>query len=162
MRGLPIRRKEAANLPAQPKDSVASKGALSFSSPTDASELEADAVEERVVSSTEGGADESTARSVGAAGIHESTGRTESVLGNRPRAGGSAVRSHVGGGVPLPDAERQFFERRIGADFSNVRIHADAAAAETARLLGADAFSVGGDVAFAHGQYRPGTLDRCR
>src|SRR5215218_7862079 len=40
-------------------------------------------------------------------------------------------------------------------DLSGVRIHADAAAAESARAVGALAYTVGRDVVFAAGQYAP-------
>ena len=62
------------------------------------------------------------------------------------------------GGEPLP-AERRFFEERLGFDLSRVRVHADRPAAEAARALDAEAFTVGRDVAFADGRYRPSTRD---
>jgi len=51
------------------------------------------------------------------------------------------------------------FERvpRFGHDFSRVRVHTDARAATVARSLDALAFTVGDDIAFAPGQYRPGS-----
>ena len=51
------------------------------------------------------------------------------------------------------------FERvpRFGHDFSQVRVHTDARAATVARSLDALAFTVGNDIAFAPGQYRPGS-----
>jgi hypothetical protein len=48
-------------------------------------------------------------------------------------------------------------EPRFGHDFSRVRIHSDAKAAESARAFGARAFTVGTDIAFAEGEYRPDT-----
>ncbi|HEU4324980.1 MAG TPA: DUF4157 domain-containing protein [Roseiflexaceae bacterium] len=62
-----------------------------------------------------------------------------------------------GGGSPLPAGERSFFENRFGHDFSQVRIHADSGAADTARSLNARAFTVGNDIAFDAGEYQPGT-----
>ena len=61
------------------------------------------------------------------------------------------------GGHPLPDSERSFFESRFGRDFSQVRIHTDARAAESARSVSALAYTKGSDVVFGAGQYRPGT-----
>jgi hypothetical protein len=51
------------------------------------------------------------------------------------------------------------FERvpRFGHDFSQVRVHTDARAATVAQSLDALAFTVGDDIAFAPGQYRPGS-----
>ena len=44
---------------------------------------------------------------------------------------------------------------RFGRDFSRVRVHTDSDAAESADVLDAAAYSVGNDVIFAPGQYRP-------
>ena len=48
-------------------------------------------------------------------------------------------------------------ERSFGSTFAEVRVHADAAAARVSDDLGARAFTVGDDIAFAAGQYQPGT-----
>lgn len=48
-------------------------------------------------------------------------------------------------------------EAHLGHDLSHVRIHTDESAALAARAIGAPAFTVGSDVAFAAGQYAPGT-----
>jgi outer membrane protein OmpA-like peptidoglycan-associated protein len=64
-----------------------------------------------------------------------------------------------GGGQPIPQAERAFFEPRFGADFSQVRVHRDQHAAETACDLNARAFTVGKDVVFGAGQYSPETSE---
>ena len=58
-------------------------------------------------------------------------------------------------GQPLDSATRAFFEPRFGHDFSSVRLHTDAKAAESARSVNALAYSVGSDVVFGAGQYRP-------
>lgn len=52
-------------------------------------------------------------------------------------------------GDPLPDAVR----RRVGGDFSQVRVHSD----ESAREIGAAAYTVGDHVVFAPGRYAPNT-----
>ena len=58
----------------------------------------------------------------------------------------------------LLDADsRAFFERRFGADLSGVRIHNSAQAATSADAVGALGYTVGQHIAFASGQYRPGT-----
>jgi RNase P protein component len=81
------------------------------------------------------------------------TGRTPEVTPDL-KARLNAIR---GGGRPLPQSDRAFFEPRFGRDFSQVRIHTDARAAEAARALNARAFTLGRDVAFGAGQYSPGT-----
>ncbi|MBV9270747.1 MAG: DUF4157 domain-containing protein [Candidatus Eremiobacteraeota bacterium] len=46
-------------------------------------------------------------------------------------------------GKPLAAEDRAFFEPRFGYDFSNVRIHDDAQAAQSAQQVGAAAYTVG-------------------
>src|SRR5690349_11231589 len=60
-------------------------------------------------------------------------------------------------GQPLDPATRAFLEPRFGHDFSNVRVHTDARAAESARAVNALAYTVGRDVVFGAGQYAPNT-----
>ncbi len=67
------------------------------------------------------------------------------------------IRAARGGGASLPAAERAFFEPRLGADLSRVRVHPDGGAADLNRRLGARAFTVGSDVFFGRGEYRPGS-----
>ncbi|HEY9206912.1 MAG TPA: DUF4157 domain-containing protein [Candidatus Methanoperedens sp.] len=63
-----------------------------------------------------------------------------------------------GGGQPLPESTRAFYEERFGYDFSQVRVHADAKAAEAAQAVNARAYTVGKDVVFGTGQYTPDTI----
>jgi hypothetical protein len=58
-------------------------------------------------------------------------------------------------GRPLDRAVRETMERRFRHDFSRVRIHTDARAAESARAVGATAYTVGRDVVFDTGRYAP-------
>jgi hypothetical protein len=60
----------------------------------------------------------------------------------------------LGPGQSLPAVERSYFERRLGADLSAVRVHPESAAAAA---LGARGFAAGRDIAVAPGQWRPGT-----
>jgi len=46
-------------------------------------------------------------------------------------------------------------ERRLGFDLRRVRIHTDDRAARSADEVGALAYTVGADIVFAHGRYRP-------
>jgi hypothetical protein len=52
---------------------------------------------------------------------------------------------------------RALMERGFGRDFSDVRVHVDARAAESARAMRALAYTVGRDVVFGSGQFAPGT-----
>jgi uncharacterized protein DUF4157 len=58
-------------------------------------------------------------------------------------------------GQPLDRATRQFMESRFAHDFSRVRVHTDARAAESARAVNAAAYTVANDVAFGAGRYAP-------
>ena len=78
------------------------------------------------------------------------------VLAPRIQAQINALR---GGGQPLSASARAFFEPLFGYDFSGVRIHTDTQAAETARTLNAQAFTIGRDVVFGSGQYVPWTIN---
>ncbi|MGH7512923.1 MAG: DUF4157 domain-containing protein [Gemmatimonadales bacterium] len=60
-------------------------------------------------------------------------------------------------GYPLDAASRAFMEPRFGHDFSRVRVHTGANAAESARAVGAHAYTVGHDIVFGAGQLVPGT-----
>ena len=60
-------------------------------------------------------------------------------------------------GQPLDPTTRTFFEPRFGYDFSRVRVHTDAPAAESARAVNALAFTVDRDIVFEAGHYAPET-----
>jgi hypothetical protein len=60
-------------------------------------------------------------------------------------------------GLPLDPDIRRFMEPRIGHDFGNVRIHIDSNATESARSVGAQAYTVGRDIVFGSGQFSPHT-----
>ena len=64
-----------------------------------------------------------------------------------------------GGGEPLPQSTRSYFEPRFGADFSGVRIHTGAEATAAARDIRAQAFTFGRDIAFDRGRYAPSTSE---
>jgi hypothetical protein len=66
-----------------------------------------------------------------------------------------AIGNARGGGEPLPEATRVDMEGRFGHDFRDVRVHADSRDGALAQRVNARAFTVGRDVFFAPGQYRP-------
>jgi hypothetical protein len=76
----------------------------------------------------------------------------------RGRGGLTAAQAGgLAGGRPLADREQAFFGSRFGVDFSRVRVHADAGAAESARAIGAAAYTFGSHIMFGAGRYAPGT-----
>ena len=66
----------------------------------------------------------------------------------------SGINSMRGKGQPLPVSARAFFEPRIGADFSHVRIHTDSKANMLARSVKARAFTLGENVVFGANEYK--------
>lgn len=60
-------------------------------------------------------------------------------------------------GHPLDLGTRTEMETRFGQDFRDVRVHTDTKAAESARAVGALAYTAGRDIVFDHGRYSPDT-----
>ncbi|HWS90095.1 MAG TPA: DUF4157 domain-containing protein [Pyrinomonadaceae bacterium] len=65
----------------------------------------------------------------------------------------AGLRAERGGGRPLPESARSYFEPRFGHDFSRVRIHTGEAADRLARTVEARAFTTGSDIFFGARQY---------
>jgi hypothetical protein len=68
-----------------------------------------------------------------------------------------AIQGARGGGQALDSGVRAQMEPALGADFSNVRVHADAGADALSQSLQARAFTTGQDVFFRQGAYDPGS-----
>jgi hypothetical protein len=60
-------------------------------------------------------------------------------------------------GQPLDSQARASMEPRFSDDFSRVRVHSDAKAAESAQAVSARAYTVGRNIVFGPGQYAPET-----
>lgn len=118
------------------------------SSPNDPSELEAQNAASKVVK-------------MGVPVAAETMPRSQQTMVQRRAAApvpvGATTRIDASGGLPLSPAIRGFMEPRFNADFSNVRVHTDAGAAEQSAALSAHAFTVGQHVYFGHNQYQPDT-----
>jgi len=82
--------------------------------------------------------------------------RPQTVAGEAPAGVHETLRS---AGQPLDSETRAFFEPRFRRDLSQVRIHADTRAAESAESVYARAYTVANHVVFGHGQYAPRTAD---
>ena len=83
--------------------------------------------------------------------IKDTPGRTPPVTADVQ----ARVLSLRSGGQHLPGATRAFFESRFNYNFSHVRVHTGAQAAEAARAMNARAFTIGRDMVFGSGQYAP-------
>ncbi len=143
---------------------------LEIGEPGDHFEQEADAVADRVIQ--ESGAPVSTAGPLVAqprvqrkcsACDHEEGLQRKPIQRKAKRGGGlqaspalsQQLQQHQGGGMGLPPSLSQEMGRSIGADFGNVRIHADATAASLSRGINARAFTHGQDIYFNQGEYNP-------
>ena len=161
-----------------------SRGAppVSVSLPTDADEIAADAVAERVMRSSAEPAAEAPppADADGSNVVHRSCSACEdeerlrrscnacrreeelqrSADGRTAVAGPSFAADLASarrrGGAPLGQG-RAPFEQGIGRSFERVRVHHDGEAADLAKRIGARAFTVGNDVFFGENEFRPGT-----
>ena len=60
--------------------------------------------------------------------------------------------SGLGTGTALPDSVRAGMERRMGADFGDVRVHTGQASGRANLALGSDAFTYGSDIYYASGR----------
>ena len=128
---------------------------LTINQPNDRYEQEADAVAERVMPM----ADHATKSA--------SFFRPNSVSIQRKDQSSSAfdtldqLTDYVGGlnnkGSSMPAQTQQFFESRMGHDFSNVKIHTDPLAAKSAQSINALAYTSGSHIVFNQNQYQPGT-----
>ena len=77
----------------------------------------------------------------------------EAVEGEAPAAVHEALNAP---GRPLDATTRAFFEPRFGADLSEVQVHNDHRAANSAQQVGARAYAVGSHLVFGAGEYAPG------
>ncbi len=66
-----------------------------------------------------------------------------------------AALQRCGSGQPLPASVRRTMEAQLGVPLDRVRIHTDHVAADAARAVNAEAFTIGEDIFFAEGAYAP-------
>lgn len=77
------------------------------------------------------------------------------VADDAPPIPGSVADTLSRSGRPLDAGVRSLMQRRLGADFEHVRIHADADAGRSARGVAAQAYTVGRHIVFGAGRYQP-------
>lgn len=94
--------------------------------------------------------------------VEPNQGEDEKKKLQKKEAGASALPSQStsqyigslnGRGKSLPLQANRFFSARMGYDFSQVRIHTDKSAADSAKDINAKAFAVGHHIVFNEGQY---------
>lgn len=154
-----------SQIPLHSKTPVSLQTKLTVNSPGDVYEQEADRIAEKVAGMPPPPLQRACARGGGcpkrrdeqAAPVRSQTKRVQSNDSGEsaaPTIVRAALRSP---GSSLDAPTREFMEPRFGHDFSRVRVHTDARAAESALALNARAYTVGEDVVFGAGQYAPGT-----
>jgi hypothetical protein len=159
---FPIQRKASCACGGGCPSCQAKDTSLKVSHPSDAAEIEADRIADKVM--------RMPGRTVAAA--RPDTGNVNTGPGSKsatlyPKrsvdSGGGPVKSHVSNrlgsagnnGSALDRGTRGFFEPRFKADLGHVRIHTGNRAAQLSSELSAQAFTIGSDIYFNEGQYQP-------
>ncbi|HTB80781.1 MAG TPA: DUF4157 domain-containing protein [Opitutaceae bacterium] len=128
-----------------------------LSQPGDAAEHEADHVADHVIRTPSAGT--STHASItGQTDLRISRHPATSASGHSQNAPPSVHHVLKSRGQALGTDARSLMEPRFGRNFSDVQIHTDAKAAESADAVNARAYTVGPHVVFGRGQYDPSTL----
>lgn len=126
-------------------------------------EQEADRIAEQVVSG--GHAAGAIRHNEGVTGAQRMCADCEEELQLKPKRNaltdtanktGNAMNHQLDAGRKLSASQRSFFESRMGYGFGNVRIHTDEQAARSAEAINARAYTMGHDIVFNTGEYRPG------
>jgi Domain of unknown function (DUF4157)/Lysine-specific metallo-endopeptidase len=145
---------------------------LTVNTPGDAHEQEADRVADQVMRMREGDAPivqrmpitplGSVQRKCADCEQEEQAQRKETGGGDASGKAAPSIVSDVlssGGGQPMDGGTQQFMERRFGQDFSQVRVHTDSRAAESAGAIQARAYTSGRDIVFGAGEYQPSSSE---
>jgi len=127
---------------------------LSISQPGDASEVEADRAADEIMRMPDLAVAGPQISRMGDASVHRSCAACSTTQSDLSAIVARAV---SGTGRALDEDTRGFMESRFGYDFNDVRIHTGSRAAESARALQAQAYTVGSDIVFAAGRYAPET-----
>jgi len=123
---------------------------LSINQPNDLYEQEANTVADKVMQGSSAG----------------STFFSPSVIQRKEDSSQTTASSQTGeyisslsGGKTLTNEEKSFFGSSMGYDFSNVRIHNDSQADQSAKSINALAYTHRNDIVFRSGQYQPDTQE---
>ena len=128
---------------------------LRINEPGDRYEQEADHLAEQVMRMPEMGKDERQSGRAPAAQVQRRAAGGEAGVGEFPPSCMTCWRHRDSHST----AARAFFEPRFGHDFGNVRVHVDAKAAESARAVDVQAYTVGNDIVFTSGRIWNGRID---
>jgi len=136
---------------------------LKLSSPDDPAEKEAEWVAKQVVEmdippETEEDEHETQQSPELDTGFADAAARSSTDRELHPTAEKTVQKGVRGSGRPLAAETRERFESKMGADFSDVRVHTDPVADFAARSINAEAFTIGSNIAFTKGSYNPDSL----
>lgn len=140
------------------------KAKLTISQPNDPDEQEADAVADRIMRMPEPtltapcpacSAGDEPCQKCSVQPPNQIRRKANGTAGQHQPSAASHVIGNLGTGHPLDKSTCSFFEPRLGANLSHVRVHTDQQAAESARSIKARAFTSGNEIAFASGEFRP-------
>ena len=123
--------------------------ALAIGASNDPLEMEADRIADQVLAAPAHAAVRDAAPR-----IQRVAGQPASVTTTAPASVNGVL---AGSGRPLEPALRQDMEQRFGHDFSRVRVHSDAAAAQSARAINAHAYTADQHIVFGASRFAPGT-----
>ena len=126
---------------------------LKVSQPNDPAEIEADQIADRVMRTAELGSISAGRAPVSIQAKHSSASDGAQVSDDI----GNKINSSRGGGSALDLGTRGFMESRLGGDFSGVRVHTGDHASQLSCSINAKAFTLGSDIFFGAGEYRPET-----
>ena len=126
---------------------------LTLGDANDAFEAEADRIADRVVGSAAQALSDAPCAHTTPLAVQRRASDEESAQSVPPIVGEVLSAS----AQPLDGQTRSFMEGRFGHDFGHVRIHLDAKAADSARSVAAQAYTVGSHIVFGAGRYAPGT-----
>jgi hypothetical protein len=125
---------------------------LTVNQPGDAYEREADQVADQVIHMPTSGTSTTQEASLV---MRKESGGAQSTQ-SAPPIVNQALSS---GSQPLDAGTQATMQSRFGHDFSDVRVHTDEQAAESAQAVNARAYTVGKDMVFGSGEYAPGTSE---
>jgi hypothetical protein len=153
-----LSQKENRNFFFQPK--------LTVNQPNDIYEQEADAMAEKVMQQDNQPQNQNTffkptisgvQRKCAACEEEEKQVHRKETGASTPSSAGAEnyISSMSGNGTKMSSDERSFFEPKFGNDLSNVRIHTNAQANESAKSINALAYTYQNNIVFAGNQYQP-------
>lgn len=89
--------------------------------------------------------------------VHKKEGTTSTT--NTATTASNYIDSIHGKGQNMDAGVQSFYESRIGADFSDVKIHTGKEAADSAKEINAQAYAYGNHIVFNEGKYQPETSE---